>query len=387
MLPQDKPSSSGLVRKALDALLTTDRHQRIRLSMTVMAALLMLCCIAAMQLVAAAGLANAKHVHWFSLVCSLGLIGVYGLVRSGYSQRWKDPALTLFQIVSSVTCTAVAYVIAGSARGITLPILAVILIFGVFGLSPRQMLFVLFYGVAVFAVALMVAQWSSAHGSQPLALSIAYMVMIVVVLASCTFINLRVLASRKRKNELAQAAANERERALRDELTGLYNRRFMGEMLHLEGEQAQRNHQPLVIAQLDLDNFKNINDTHGHAAGDLVLEAFAQTVTARIRSTDILARWGGEEFVLLMANTTAAYGAGLLERVRAAVQASPVAVPGGASIEVTVSIGAAQLRIGQETPIGLLGRADAALYTAKAQGRNRVAWADQAISEGAVATI
>ncbi len=87
-----------------------------------------------------------------------------------------------------------------------------------------------------------------------------------------------------------------------------------------------------------------------------------------------------------MVNTTADNGAALLERVRAAVQASARGDGGGASIQVTVSIGAAQLQTGQETPIGLLRRADAALYTAKAQGRNRVAWADQAILETTVAT-
>ena len=370
----------------MDALLTTDRDQRIRLSMSVMAALLMLCGIAALQLVAAAGLADAGHVHWFSVVCSLGLIAVYWLIRSGYSQRWEDPALTFLQIVSSVTCTAVAYVIAGSARGITLPILAVILIFGVFGLSPRQMLFVLFYGIAVFGVALSVAQWGLAHGSQPLALTAAYMVMIVVMLASCTFINLRELASRKRKLELAQAAANERERAIRDELTGLHNRRFMLEIMHLEGARVQRNHQPLLIAQLDLDHFKHINDTHGHDAGDQVLAAFARTVAGYIRSTDILARWGGEEFVLLMVNTAADNGVALLERVRAAVQESVLVMATGASIRVTVSIGVAQLQTGHETPIGLLRRADEALYAAKAQGRNRVVLADQTLLETTVAT-
>ncbi len=369
----------------MDVLLTTDRQQRIRLSMTVMAAVLMLCCIAALQLVAAAGLADAVHVHWFSVVCSLGLMGVYGLIRSGYSLRWDDPALTFFQIVSSVSCTAVAYVIAGSARGITLPILAVILIFGVFGLSPRQMLFVLFYGMVVFGIALSIAQWSAGCGTQPLALTAAYTMMIVVVLASCTFINLRVLASRRRKMELAQAAAKERERATRDELTGLHNRRFMLEIMGLEGARAQRSHQPLLMAQLDLDHFKSINDTYGHDAGDRVLTAFAQTVTACIRSTDILARWGGEEFVLLMASTSAADGVALLERVRAVVQACPVVLETGTTIHLTVSIGVAQLQPDQETPIGLLRRADEALYAAKAQGRNRVVCADPLARETTVA--
>lgn len=375
-MPQKPPALRDLVARALDALLTTGRHQRIRLSMTVMAALLMLCCIAVLQFVAAAGLTKAVPVHWFSLVSTIGLVAVYAVIRSGYSQRWKDPALTLFQISFSITCTAVAYIILGVARGIVLPILAVILFFGMFGLTPRQMLFVLFYGSTVFGIALAIVQWSAAFGGQPLALTVAYMVMIVVVLLSSTFLNLRVLAARKRKNELAQAVASERERAIRDELTGLYNRRFMLEMMHLEGARAQRSRQPLVMAQLDLDHFKRINDSHGHAAGDQALCAFARTVTECIRSTDTPARWGGEEFVLLMPNTTAESGMRLLERVRANVQASPVALQTGASIHLTVSIGAAQLQLQGETPIGLLHRADAALYAAKAQGRNRVVWAD-----------
>ena len=202
---------------------------------------------------------------------------------------------------------------------------------------------------------------------------------------SCTFINLRVLASRRRKMELAQAAAKERERATRDELTGLHNRRFMLEIMRLEGARAQRSHQPLLMAQLDLDHFKSINDTYGHDAGDRVLTAFAQTVTACIRSTDILARWGGEEFVLLMASTSAADGVALLERVRAVVQACPVVLETGTTIHLTVSIGVAQLQPDQETPIGLLRRADEALYAAKAQGRNRVVCADPLMRETTVA--
>ena len=374
-------ASRDLLGRALDALLTTDRHQRIRLTMTVMAALLMLCCLAAMQLATAGGLTQAGPVHWLSLVSSIGLVAVYALIRSGYSQRWEDPALTLFQISSSITCTAVAYVIMGAARGVVLPIVAVILFFGMFGLTPKQMLAVLLYGSTAFGIALAVVQWSPAFGGQPLALTGAYMVMIIVVLISCTFLNLRVLAARKRKNELTQAVASERERALRDELTGLYNRRFMLEMMHLEGARAQRSLQPLLVAQLDLDHFKAVNDTYGHAAGDQALCAFAGAVAGCIRSTDTLARWGGEEFVLLMSNTTAENGARLLERVRAKVQASPVVLATGASIHLTVSIGAAQLQARQETPIGLLHRADAALYAAKAQGRNRVAWARDPVTD------
>ena len=117
-----------------------------------------------------------------------------------------------------------------------------------------------------------------------------------------------------------------------------------------------------------------------------MLAAFARTVAGYIRSTDILARWGGDEFVLLMVNTAADNGVALLERVRAAVQESVLVMATGASIRVTVSIGVAQLQTGHETPIGLLRRADEALYAAKAQGRNRVVLADQTLLETTVAT-
>lgn len=181
---------------------------------------------------------------------------------------------------------------------------------------------------------------------------------------------------RRQKAELAHAVEQVRELATRDELTGLPNRRYMLEMMRLEGLRVRRGGHPVLMAQLDLDHFKAVNDTHGHAGGDLALQAFARTVLASVRATDILARWGGEEFVLLMAGTTPEDGARLLERVRAAVAASPVALPAGGTVRLTVSVGAARLHAG-ETPVALLQRADAALYEAKRQGRNRVVWAGQ----------
>ena len=133
---------------------------------------------------------------------------------------------------------------------------------------------------------------------------------------------------------------------------------------------------PLLIAQLDLDFFKAVNDTYGHGAGDVVLQNFAKLVSANIRGSDILARWGGEEFVLLMVNTSVHDGSQMLERVRSVVAAAPMPVAPGQNLRVTVSIGAAQLQQGDE-PAQLLMQADEALYAAKHQGRNRVVWAGQ----------
>lgn len=369
-----------LPQRLLDALITRAPHQRLRLTMTGLAALLMLCCIVAMHLVAAAGLTQAQPVYWWTLACVTGLVVVYVLIRSGVSSRWRDPALTLPQIVYAIACNASAYVIAGPARGIALPILAVILMFGIFGLTPGQMVGVLLYGLVAFSVASAVVQWWYPPSGQPAALAWAYMVMIVVVLISSTFLNMRVHATREKlrqqKSELARAVEQVRELATRDELTGLHNRRYMLGTMRLESLRVQRAGHCVLVAQLDLDHFKSINDTHGHGAGDRALQAFAQTVLAHVRATDILARWGGEEFVLLMAGTPPEEGARLLERVRAAIAASPVALPTGNLLQLTVSIGAARLRSG-ETPEGVLQRADAALYAAKRQGRNQIVWAQQ----------
>lgn len=332
-----------------------------------------------MHLVAAAGLTGPVPVYWWTLACCAGITMVFILIRSGYSRRVADPSLTLFQILYAIACNAAAYVIAGPAHGIAPPILAVIMMFGIFGLTPRQMVGVALYGLAVFGAAGAMVQWWHPSwlvpGSQPPALSAAYLIMMAVVLASSTFLTARVHSARARlrsqKRELARAIEQIRELATRDELTGLPNRRYMLEMLRLEQLRAQRSPQPLLLAQMDLDHFKAINDTHGHAAGDRALQAFAQTVRACVRSSDILARWGGEEFLLLMANTHAADGMRLLERVRATVAATPVALPGGTSLYLTVSVGLAEL-VPHEGTASLLQRADAALYEAKRQGRNRV---------------
>ena len=118
-----------------------------------LAALLMVFCLVVMNSVAAAGLASTSEVRVWTACSVLGLIAVYAAIRSGWSRRFKDPALTLAQILYAVTCCAVAFVIAGPARGVTLPILAIILMFGIFGLTTRQMLGVLVYSLVAFGVA------------------------------------------------------------------------------------------------------------------------------------------------------------------------------------------------------------------------------------------
>ena len=361
----------------LNSLLTTHPRLRRPLANTALTCALMGCSILAMQWVAAAGLARAGPVHWWSAASAAWVLACLVLICSGLTAHWHDPAFTLVQIGGALASNAAAYAIAGQARGIVPPMLALIMVFSVFGLKVRQIKGLLAYGLVIYAAAGAAAQWW-AHDPPAPALAAAHLLIIAVVLVASAALAIRIDTLRQRlkqqKHELAEALARIQEIATRDELTGLPNRRHMHEAMRVAILNAQRQHQPLLLALLDLDHFKRINDSRGHAVGDQVLQAFAATVQDCVRAGDILARWGGEEFVLMAAHVPAGEGAALLERVRLAVASMAVAAAQEPAVQITVSLGAALLQP-DDTWQTLLARADRALYAAKAQGRDQVAWA------------
>ncbi len=159
--------------------------------------------------------------------------------------------------------------------------------------------------------------------------------------------------------------------ALVDGLTGVANRRRCSDALAAEVARAGRHGTALSLVLADLDDFKLVNDVHGHAAGDMVLREFADVLRATVRETDLAGRWGGEEFLLLLPGTDAVGAAQLAERVRLAFAERPILTPDGAPLAVTCSFGVAQHRAGEDED-GLTAAADRALYRAKAQGKNRV---------------
>ncbi|WP_275099233.1 sensor domain-containing diguanylate cyclase [Sedimenticola hydrogenitrophicus] len=170
---------------------------------------------------------------------------------------------------------------------------------------------------------------------------------------------------------------------LTDALTGLHNRRYLERRLEEEVTRALRYQYPLSCLFIDADHFKQINDRHGHGAGDRVLRELALRVKECLRLSDIAIRFGGEEFTLLLPQTGAAEAGNLAERIRDRIQAKPVALHGGETVAVTISIGVAALRPdddGDSQAIGqrLLDDADRALYAAKSSGRNRVQLASPA---------
>ncbi|WP_434604899.1 GGDEF domain-containing protein [Pseudomonas sp. R1-7] len=173
------------------------------------------------------------------------------------------------------------------------------------------------------------------------------------------------------RNALLYRAAT--QTALRDPLTGTGNRIAMDQTLEREIDMARRHMQPLSLLMLDIDHFKRINDSHGHGVGDEVLKAVADSIKSQLRNVDMVFRFGGEEFLILLANTSRDAAAMVGERLRYAAQTQDY-FAGGTRIELTVSLGCATLLPG-ESAESLLRRADSALYVAKREGRNRLTMA------------
>lgn len=163
-----------------------------------------------------------------------------------------------------------------------------------------------------------------------------------------------------------------------DVLTGWNNRRYLGVRLVEELARARRDGTRLVCLMLDIDYFKSVNDTWGHAAGDAVLKELAQRIESQVRASDVAARYGGEEFIVLLPDTRVGSAQKLAERIRQEIAASPIALPGGEAVTITASIGIAEVSPGSDEKdlktLGdsLVARADVALYAAKSAGRDRV---------------
>jgi diguanylate cyclase (GGDEF)-like protein len=163
------------------------------------------------------------------------------------------------------------------------------------------------------------------------------------------------------------------ELSLKDPLTGLANRRQFRAVLEREIDRVTRSGESALLLMLDIDRFKAVNDRHGHPAGDLVLQSVARTLTNCVRPMDTLARYGGEEFVVVLPGCQAAFGQTVAERIRAAIESTPIEIHGGDQLHITVSIGGAFVQPWtRSTTLLWIERADQHLYQAKQSGRNKV---------------
>ena len=162
-----------------------------------------------------------------------------------------------------------------------------------------------------------------------------------------------------------------RESALRDAMTGLYNRRFLEEYVGTLVAGSQRRKSPFAVLMLDLDFFKQVNDTHGHEAGDKVIKTLSDILQRNVRTSDMAVRYGGEEFLLVLMDTAAEAALKVAEKIRSEVEATKIPLPGG-MLQKTISIGVAEYPQDSDTFWQVVKFADVALYQAKSSGRNRV---------------
>jgi len=178
------------------------------------------------------------------------------------------------------------------------------------------------------------------------------------------------------RNELVQLREEVvllKEQVRTDALTGLYNFRFFSDTLPLEMERARRSFQPLSLIIVDIDHFKQFNDTWGHELGNHALMHVSQIITQTVRKLDFACRFGGEEFVIILPNTDLRQAVSVAERLREMLALTPLVPDGLAPISITASLGVDEFKSHHsDTPQGFIERVDAWLYQAKHEGRNRV---------------
>lgn len=332
-------------------------------------------------------------VCWFAVINghSLGTIstaawlslGVFGsqlvflwLFLSGRNLRYDDPSLTEAQVLVALAWQPLVLAQFDSARGVMMIFYMLILLFGVFQLTPKVFVRCAIFAFFGFAAMLLF----EAYRMPMLDSSMAWLqvwVLFILLVWLCLFSSyVQAMRKRMRQRRFALQAHQDTLRGMMrqledlvatDELTGLFNRRHFLRVATRELEHTAPGGQH-GLALIDLDHFKRINDAHGHAAGDRVLQTFAAVARACLRDGDIVARYGGEEFVLLLPNTDADQFTACCERLR---EAFAKAEPVGVKLEtLSLSAGMTLLVAGDDLDEALQ-RADQALYQAKRGGRNR----------------
>jgi diguanylate cyclase (GGDEF)-like protein len=327
------------------------------------------------------GLVRQAEARPLAMYTISALPAFYLLIRASSRLGLAATTLAALQGVFGISCNMWAYSIAGPLRGATLMGLMVVVVFCTFALRPRQTLLLAGAGLLGMGATMW---WHQAHDPvhfPPAVEAITFAIMaacsLSVTLLTGEMTKLRARLKAKREY-LVQAVETIRTLATVDELTSLANRRHMNDLLAEEERRSgdgSGGARIICIALLDVDFFKQINDRHGHAAGDEVLRRLADAARAELRAGDVLARWGGEEFLLMLPDTREADARAVLERMRARVGALRIDslgigdMPGGRRISFSAGLTA---RRGAEALADTIKRADKALYQAKSSGRDRV---------------
>jgi diguanylate cyclase (GGDEF)-like protein len=342
---------------------------------------------------------SLSYLVTFSLVLAFWYLGDYGLdivrnyavavlslvafffvmIRTNQNLRFADPSMTLLQVSTSILPGYYVMFHSQQSRPVFMILVISAAMYGLFQFRMRDFLAlsaVVIGGYAVMIVLLCtfkpneihlkleILQWFSLTATF---LQFSGLGGFIANLRKKVKQNLNELAVRN--GELEKALQRIEDLAMRDELTGVFNRRFLMEAIRTEKMRCDRSGTVFTLCILDVDHFKNVNDQHGHLAGDQVLQQIARTASDALRQTDIFGRYGGEEFAMVLTGTTTEGAMITAERVRRHIEELDFTSisPG---FKVTVSIGIAD-SFGGEEPALTFKRADEALYAAKEGGRNR----------------
>ncbi|MEO6365187.1 MAG: diguanylate cyclase [Luteimonas sp.] len=360
-----------------DAVLSTDPRRRIRIAQWLISVLVYTAMAVVLWFGIPEGLVREDRLldwMWFVLT---GQAAFYAALRSGWSERFADPALTTAQIILGVVAVDWGYLLCGPIRSVALYPLPLIFAFGAFSLGLRRIVLLTTFALATLAAS-MVALHVSRAGldgwsltDRELRVDATNLLMSIILLPALSLVAARLSALRSRlrsQREALGAALEEVQRlATHDELTGLANRRHVQERLEQERHRYMRTKHPFSIAVIDIDNFKSVNDRLGHAGGDEVLKTFAANAAKTLRTCDLLARWGGEEFLVVLPNTSGQQAQATLQRVLELMRS----LPHGAGAPLTFSAGVTEYLAGERLA-DTISRADREMYRAKEAGRDRV---------------
>ena len=295
------------------------------------------------------------------------------IVRLGWNLRFKDPSMAQAQIVCGILLCSYMLIHVGPFRSVFMLSYVIALMFSGTRLTTWQLARLASLPAALFPMVVYIAAYRSPGSIDWRTEFISWIALCAILISTVMMVgNLSRLHKKLKASnaELELALGRLTEMAVRDDLTGLHNRRYMLDMLGHEKSRADRSVDgAFCVCMLDIDHFKRVNDTYGHGDGDTVLRTFAKVVERSIRSADLVARWGGEEFLLLLPQTPLELAVSCVERIKAELENTAFdGLP--PELRITISAGAAQYR--GEKIKDLIERADQAMYEAKRNGRNRI---------------
>jgi diguanylate cyclase len=348
-----------------------DPKQVIRISRVMLAFAYSILYLISLVLFFWQGKVPAHIVRDAAIIIIMLISGFYLAFRLNMNKKFADQSLTSMQLLTSIITMQYVIYFAPETRVVYVVFLLISLMFGMLRLGTRELLMLGALALLGY-LGLSVFRFLIDGDTALLRMDLLVWFVLAITLPSFILMGARVRKLRSELRETSYRLEGSENLAQIDELTGIFNRRFLTSAMRNEKARCDVAGGTFCVCILDIDLFKLVNDSVGHLAGDEVLKTFASEIKKELRESDIFGRYGGEEFVQILSNTTLEGGLIHAERTRSLVE--KIRYPQfDADFHITVSIGVAQYEKG-EPVLHTFARADDALYQAKEEGRNKVNW-------------